>query len=37
VDLGRASALLGVKATLALEDLGEHLLADLDDLGDPAS
>jgi nucleoside-diphosphate-sugar epimerase len=37
VDLGRASALLGFKATLALEDLGEHLLADLDDLGDPAS
>jgi nucleoside-diphosphate-sugar epimerase len=35
VDLGRASALLGFKATLALEDLGEHLLADLDDLDDP--
>jgi nucleoside-diphosphate-sugar epimerase len=37
VDLHRAASLLGFKATLALEDLGEHLLADLDALEDPAS
>ncbi|WP_216870466.1 NAD-dependent epimerase/dehydratase family protein [Modestobacter excelsi] len=37
VDLHRAVSLLGFKATLALEDLGEHLLADLDDLEEPAS
>lgn len=40
VDLHRADSLLGFKATMALEDLGPELLADLDhldDLEDPAS
>jgi hypothetical protein len=39
VDLGRASALLEFTATMALEDVREDLLADLDhldDLGVPA-